>query len=473
MPRTSDDALKDPVDRFVDELAPVLEQAASRVPTINVETLRRDVVVEAFNLATAFIDSDGLHTDNELLNLLIAFGPRLETVAQCRSLGDLRASGLVNDKRRFLETPSTFFDLLVSIDARDLSAHARHYYDLAVRIAHTVASLDDHVAHLELQAIDRFRTMLLRTIELSGLPRPGAEAAGKPDGADAAATAVAGTTTAASKPARVRRGVEPLLAELEALIGLAAVKAEVRLVVNLLQIQRLRRKRNLPVVEGSRHLVFTGNPGTGKTTVARLLADLYWELEVVDHGQLVETDRSGLVAGYVGQTAIKVTEVFTSALGGVLLIDEAYALAQGGDRDFGQEAIATLVKLVEDHRDDVVVIAAGYPDEMDEFIDSNPGLRSRFPKTIHFADYTDDELVQIFESLCTKSRYQCDAAAGTKLQAVFAAQERGRGFGNGRFARNLFEDAVARQASRLVKLESPTDEQLLTLTADDIAAPTS
>jgi SpoVK/Ycf46/Vps4 family AAA+-type ATPase len=188
----------------------------------------------------------------------------------------------------------------------------------------------------------------------------------------------------------------------------------------------------------------------------------------VDHGQLVETDRAGLVAGYVGQTALKVTEVFRSALGGVLLIDEAYALAQGGDSDFGQEAIATLVKLIEDHRDDVVVIAAGYPELMAEFIDSNPGLRSRFPKTIHFADYTDDELVRIFESLCTSSKYQCDDAARTRLGAYFAAQVRGRGFGNGRVARNLFEHAVARQASRLVQLPNPTDEQLVTLTADDI-----
>jgi SpoVK/Ycf46/Vps4 family AAA+-type ATPase len=276
------------------------------------------------------------------------------------------------------------------------------------------------------------------------------------------------TSTATATKARPRRGVEPVLAELDALIGLAAVKAEVRLVANLLQIQRLRRKRNLPVAESSRHLVFTGNPGTGKTTVARLLAELYWELEVVAQGQLVETDRAGLVAGYVGQTAIKVTTVFKSALGGVLLIDEAYALAQGGDSDFGQEAIATLVKLVEDHRDDVVVIAAGYPEEMEAFVDSNPGLRSRFPKTIYFADYTDDELVQIFESLCAQSRYQCDDAGRAKLRTFFAAQPRTRGFGNGRLARNLFEAAVARQASRLVELENPTDEQLLTLTADDI-----
>jgi SpoVK/Ycf46/Vps4 family AAA+-type ATPase len=170
----------------------------------------------------------------------------------------------------------------------------------------------------------------------------------------------------------------------------------------------------------------------------------------------------------VGQTAIKVNEVFTSALGGVLLIDEAYALAQGGEGDFGREAIATIVKLVEDHRDDVVVIAAGYPEEMEVFIDSNPGLRSRFPKTIHFPDYSDDELARIFESLCTQSRYQCDDAGRAKLKTSFGAHARVRGFGNGRLARNLFEDAVARQASRLVKLENPTDEQLLTLTVDDI-----
>ena len=458
MPARPDDALKEPVDRFVAELAPVLEQAASRVASINAVTLERDVVLEAFNLATAFIDADGLHTDAELLNLLIAFGPRLETVAQCRTPADLRRSGLLEDKRRFLERPSTFFEILVGTDARDLSAHAWHYYELAVRIAHTVGSLDDHVAHAELQAVDRYRTMLLRTIELAGLPRAGVTGAARP-----------ATSAAAPVPAqRKRRGVEPVLAELEALIGLAAVKGEVRLVVNLLQIQRLRRTRNLPVVEGSRHLVFTGNPGTGKTTVARLLAELYWELEVVDQGQLVETDRAGLVAGYVGQTAIKVTEVFTNAIGGLLLIDEAYALAQGSDSDFGHEAIATLVKLIEDHRDDIVVIAAGYPEEMEDFVDSNPGLRSRFPKTIHFADYTDDELVLIFESLCMKSKYQCDNDARSKLKAFFVAQERGRGFGNGRLARNLFEDAVARQASRLVQLENPTDEQLLTLTAADI-----
>jgi SpoVK/Ycf46/Vps4 family AAA+-type ATPase len=215
--------------------------------------------------------------------------------------------------------------------------------------------------------------------------------------------------------------------------------------------------------------VFTGNPGTGKTTVARLLAQIYRTLGVVAKGHLVETDRPGLVAGFVGQTALKVKEVFTKAIGGFLLIDEAYALARGGDRDFGQEAIDTIVKLVEDHRDEIVVVAAGYPDEMAEFIDSNPGLRSRFPRTIQFPDYSNEELLQIFRSQCKTASYNCDSAATQRALDFFKAQPRDKGFGNGRLARNLFEAAVGRQASRIVGMKDPTDEALVILTADDIA----
>jgi SpoVK/Ycf46/Vps4 family AAA+-type ATPase len=258
------------------------------------------------------------------------------------------------------------------------------------------------------------------------------------------------------------------MAELDALVGLDDVKADVRRVSDLIQVENLRKERKLPVAEQSRHLVFTGNPGTGKTTVARLLADLYRSLGVVEKGQLVEADRSSLVAGYVGQTAIQVRQTFEKALGGVLLIDEAYALARGGERDFGQEAIDTIVKLIEDHRGDVVVIAAGYPDEMHHFIESNPGLRSRFPKTIHFPDYSTDELLDIFEQLCRRNSYVCTAGARTRVREWFGAQPRDKGFGNARLARNLFEASVACQASRIVAMTSPTDGQLQSLTARDV-----
>jgi SpoVK/Ycf46/Vps4 family AAA+-type ATPase len=259
-----------------------------------------------------------------------------------------------------------------------------------------------------------------------------------------------------------------LLAELDSLVGLATVKAEVARLTSMLQVQRLRADRGLPTIEAGKHLVFTGNPGTGKTTVARLLSQIYRTVGVVSKGQLVETDRSRLVAGYVGQTALRTREALESALGGTLLIDEAYALARGGEHDFGREAIDTLVEFMEDHRDDLAVVAAGYLDEMREFVDANPGLHSRFTRTIEFPDYSDDELVAIFVGLGETNRYECSDDALSKVRALIAAEPRSRGFGNARFVRNLFEAAVARQAVRIVALGDPSDEQLTTLVADDI-----
>ena len=215
--------------------------------------------------------------------------------------------------------------------------------------------------------------------------------------------------------------------------------------------------------------MFVGNPGTGKTTVARLLSQIYRTLGVVSKGHLVETERADLVAGYVGQTAAKTKTVLESALGGTVLIDEAYALARGGDNDFGREAIDTLVKYMEDHRDDLAVVVAGYPDEMREFIESNPGLESRFARTLEFPDYTTDELLQIFDSMSAGKEYHLDDAARAKLAEVIGAEPRGRGFGNARFVRNVFEQAVGMQAVRLTDIATPTRDQLTTVTAADIA----
>jgi SpoVK/Ycf46/Vps4 family AAA+-type ATPase len=295
-----------------------------------------------------------------------------------------------------------------------------------------------------------------------------ATGAGGPDAAAGGATATGAAGTPAVEELPPARPLDELLAELDELVGLDGVKREVHLVTNLLRVQQIRRRRDLPVLDQSRHLIFTGNPGTGKTTVARLLAQIYRTLGVVERGHLVETDRAGLVAGFVGQTAGRVVAAFDRAEGGVLLVDEAYSLARGGENDFGREAIDTVVKLVEDRRDRLVVILAGYPDEMDALVAANPGMRSRFPKSIHFADYDDDELLAIVESIGARGHYRLDDEGRAAVRRWLAAQPRDRGFGNGRLARNLVEAAVANQATRLVALADPTDEQLTTLTAADV-----
>ena len=350
-----DSALSQPVETFVKTFAPVLVDLVAGLPLAKADRLPDDVALEAFNLVAAFIDADGRHTDEELWAFIQVFAARFDTVARAASPPALRVAGLLAGRRTFLDRPSPLFEVLVQADLRGGTGHAWRYYLASIDVAHAVFALDDHPSHAELTAVERFRSMLLRALDTAGVPRPGGPIV-QPGGAGR--TGAPGTVEAEpAKPLEPPRPLEELLAELDGLVGLAAVKAEVKLVTNLLRIEKLRTERGLPVVEHSRHLVFTGNPGTGKTTVARLLAQIYRTLAVVEKGQLVETDRSGLVAGYIGQTAIKVKEVFTSALGGVLLIDEAHALARGQDRDFGHEAIDMIVKLMEDHRDDVVLLS--------------------------------------------------------------------------------------------------------------------
>ena len=265
--------------------------------------------------------------------------------------------------------------------------------------------------------------------------------------------------------------IEDLLAELDGYIGLASVKAEVRSLINLVKIHQLRKEQGLPAAEMSLHMVFSGNPGTGKTTIARLMARIYHSLGILSKGQLVEVDRSGLVAGYVGQTALKTAKVLESAMGGVLFVDEAYALNGGGANDFGQEAIETILKAMEDHRDDLVVIVAGYDGLMERFIHSNPGLESRFNRFLHFDDYSPEELLEMFRMRCRKACYTADEAAEEQVRAFLEEENtHPRSFGNGRGVRNLFEQILVQQANRLAAMETVTREQLMELTADDVRA---
>jgi stage V sporulation protein K len=265
--------------------------------------------------------------------------------------------------------------------------------------------------------------------------------------------------------------LEELLEELNNLVGLQTVKDDVNSLIHLQEIKQLRKNRGLKEIPISNHLVFYGNPGTGKTTVARLLARIYYVMGILSVGQLVEVDRSGLVAGYVGQTALKVQEVIEKALGGVLFIDEAYALTYSTDgNDYGREAIDTLLKAMEDHRDDFVVIVAGYPELMARFIDSNPGLRSRFNKYINFQDYNAEELGEIFKTMCKNAGYMPTEEVLAYASKFFVGkyENRGKNFANAREVRNFFEKAMMNQADRLFGVENPTNEQLCTLEISDV-----
>ena len=474
--------LNDVVEAFVDGLREPLGALYLKAGRTQGRAID-DLGLEAFALCCAVADADGRHTDDELWALLEAFGARFPTQLSLASPEDVRRAGLLVGKKTWLNSPSALFDLLVSADSAGGTNDGWTYYRRAMDLSQLVVALDARPTETELRALDAFRTMLVGTLDGRGVPKEiivrttkqgagGSKGSATSTSTSTAARATAQAANPEPEPLPPPEDLHDLLAELDALIGLAAVKAEVKLVTNLLQIVKLRKERKLPIVDSSRHLVFTGNPGTGKTTVARLLARIYRTLGVVERGHLVESDRAGLVAGFVGQTALKVTERFDEADGGVLLIDEAYALSRGGERDFGREAIDTLVKLIEDRRETVVVIAAGYPDEMTEFIDANPGLRSRFPKTIQFEDYSDDELVSIFATLCKKNRYEPTADASKAIAEFFASQDRSKGFGNGRVARNLFEHSIAAQASRLMSRppDSPTltDAELLALEPTDI-----
>lgn len=338
----------------------------------------------------------------------------------------------------------------------------------------------DEIIRLQMDVINQMTRSNLNRIadDLWGGPAPGVKADSAPEGSPEEACKEPAARQAEPDASAEKSGqereeppekIEDLKKELGEYIGLATVKREVESLINLVTVQKLREQNGLPVSDLSLHMVFSGNPGTGKTMIARLMARIYKSLGILSKGQLVEVDRSGLVAGFVGQTAIKTSEVIKKALGGVLFIDEAYALTSRGGNDYGQEAVDTLLKAMEDHRDDLIVIVAGYIELMEEFIHSNPGLESRFNRFLSFPDYTAQELLDIFGMRCQKSGYELAAEARDLLKSLLALYSLDvKGFGNARGVRNLFERAVSAQANRLAGQETVTREELMVLTSDDI-----
>lgn len=292
--------------------------------------------------------------------------------------------------------------------------------------------------------------------------------------ADKPSTASASAEEDGGETAEAPESIDELLAELDSYIGLERVKKEVRSLINTAKVTSLRRERSLPTVDTSLHMVFSGNPGTGKTVIARFMARVYRSLGLLSRGQLVECDRSSLVAGFVGQTSQKTAEVLKSALGGVLFIDEAYSLTSHDGQDFGSEAVDTILKFMEDHRDDLVVIVAGYNELMEDFIDSNPGLRSRFVRYIDFDDYSAEELTEIFRLNLSRGLYTLGEGAEELLFEYFTAcADDAARFGNARGVRNTFEHALRAQADRLATVDAPSREELTLITREDIAAATA
>lgn len=399
-----------------------------------------------------------------------------------------RLTSSVCESEMFL--PPVFFWNLAENDAKNGTETSRTFIRMLTNILLYLAAVDDELTYGEAEFITECSDKLGAICDSAGVKkaskdclnaldyvtsmeksfidkhRPASQTAGS---SGAQTDAEAQTAEETSKPS-----FDELMAELEALVGLDDVKRDVKNLVNLVKVRQLRREHNLPLTPMSLHMVFMGNPGTGKTTVARLVGGLYAAIGVLSKGQLVEVDRGGLVAGYVGQTALKTKEVINSALGGVLFIDEAYSLASGGENDFGREAIETLLKAMEDNRDDLIVIVAGYDEPMERFLSSNPGLESRFNKYFYFPDYNGEQLMEIFRLQLKKNSYVLSPEAEETALKFFSQmyENRDENFGNGRDVRNRFEDMIVRHANRVAAMDSPGKDDLVTILPEDIAGDT-
>lgn len=438
-----------------------VEQAIDNDAELGIEPVcgRRTIQLDLSRIAHYVLNADADFSDDEAAFLddsEEAFDPEWIELSDPSKLRDYLRKEYNRDPHRYakpeLPFSVSFLNLYDKAYDTNFSASAK---DMFIMYANAVAQSDDKVTQAEECALSAFKKVLDEPLRVK-----------RPDIVEKLRRTRKAQKDQTAKP----ENLDTLLDDLNSLIGLDAVKANVAHLVNFLKVQQIRKSNGLESQPISRHLVFYGSPGTGKTSVARLLAKIYSELGILSKGHLIETDRSGLVAGYVGQTALKVKDVAGSALGGILFIDEAYALSAGGGQDFGQEAIDTLLKIMEDNRDDLIVVVAGYTEKINAFLSSNPGLRSRFNKYLFFEDYTPTQLVEIFDSFCNKAGYQICQPTRESLQKLFSILygARDEAFGNARLVRNLFEMTIANQANRIVSLADISGETLSTITQDDI-----
>ncbi|MBQ5406627.1 MAG: AAA family ATPase [Oscillospiraceae bacterium] len=380
--------------------------------------------------------------------------------------------------------PPVFFWNMAEGDAKRGSETSRTFIRMLTNILLYLAAVDDDVTYDEAAFITECGDRLTAICDTTGVRKsreglnpldfvtsgePSFQEKHKPQ----VQTSGGGTQKEAAAVEEKKPDFDELMEQLEDLVGLEEVKKDVKNLMNLVKVRKLRQENDLPVPPMSLHMVFLGNPGTGKTTVARLVSGLYAAIGVLSKGQLVEVDRSGLVAGYVGQTALKTQEVIKSAIGGVLFIDEAYSLSSGGENDFGREAIETILKAMEDHRDDLIVIVAGYTGPMENFLSSNPGLESRFNKYFFFPDYNGEQLMAIFRKQCAKNSYTLTEETEKAAVEMFTQlyEERNDNFGNGRDVRNCFEDMIVRQSNRVAAMDAPTKEDLMAVLPEDLKEP--